>query len=410
VIGRSRQLAQAVEAARAHPRASLVASVAAAVAARIADERVRHAPAAEIDAAASAHGLARDEAGSDFGNVLAILERGAEDRAERAIVSAFVAAGVVASIGGKPESNGDVRAWAARLSYLGAHAGFDALTALPDGLEPSTLRGLFRALAEHARAIDAGRSTADRAELLIAAAALAEAAEIYGGDLEIAQTASRLAADVGDVVAARMLTSNAADAPSTVVASSLPTSGTVHGKLAPAPRGAWLTLLQAATGWMLLRSAAIVVADHALGLRRQARVDLHARGLEVRANVELIGKPLREVHAVIPTSGLAQIRRDVRFPGLPIYAGLLALIAGAYYGVKWTAWGVASASPKLLGYGLLALLVGVAIDLALTVLLPGLRGRVRLVIVPKQGRSLCVSDVDAPTADRLLLELSKRVG
>src|SRR5258708_7251602 len=79
------QLAHAVAAARSHPHSAKMAEVAADVAAHMADAHARHAAAADIEQIAQKVGLEREGAETEFGNVLAILERGAEDPAERAI-------------------------------------------------------------------------------------------------------------------------------------------------------------------------------------------------------------------------------------------------------------------------------------------------------------------------------------
>ena len=408
---RPSQLAQAVAAARAHPHAAQIAEVAAEVAARVADGHLRHASAADIEQIAQRVGLAPENAQSEFGNVLAILERGAEDPAERAIVAAFVAAGVVWLLEAFADSyrhDSPTKKWAERLCYLAAHAGFDPISALPDNVDPSLLRALFRAIAEHARQIDAGKvPRADRAELLVAAAALADAVEMMGSGDELAQVVSRLGADLGDQTAARIIVAHAADAPSTVVASA-PSSATLKGTLAPLPRGTFLTFVFAFSGWLIVRSLSLLVARYVLSLKRDARVELTQKGLEVDAKVGLLGRQLRDFSALYPASGLASVTREVRFPSLHVYVGLAALLIGTYAGVTFLAWGVPGGSPRLILYGVGALLLGVVLDLVITSIVPGARGRCRLVIVPKRGRRVCVGDVDVEAADRLLADLARR--
>ncbi len=407
VSTRPSQLAQAVGAARSHAHAAKIAQVAADVAARLADGRQRHAAAADIDQIAQGVGLERGDAQTDYGNVLSILERGAEDSAERAIVSAFVAAGVVRAI----EKDGALaKKWSERLAWLGAHAGFDPLAALPDGADTGTLRALHRSVAELARQIDLGKVPENgRAELLVATAALGDAVASPDVDAETAQVVSRLAADLSDPVAARLITARSADAPATLVQTG-PSGTALHGRLAPVPRSPILTVIFALSGFLLLRSVALVIADKILGLQRDARLEVTPSGLEVRAKIALLGRELRDVHELYPSDGLSIVSRDVRYPSLPLYAGLLALLVGTYAGVSFLSWGVQSASPPLLGYGLLALILGVVLDLLLTSVLPGSRGECRVVITPKQGRRICVGRLDLQGADRLLADLSKRVG
>ena len=404
---RPSQLAQAVAAARVHPHAAKIAEVAAEVAARMADARARHATAADIEQIAQKVPLDRADAESEFGNVLAILERGAEDSAERAIVAAFVAAGVMRELEKVPGEAAE-RRWADRLCFLAAHAGFDPLAACPDGVLPTVLRPLYRAIAEHARHIDAGKvPSADRAELLVAAASLADAVELLGAADELASVVSRLAADMTDATAARIITARAADAPATVVQSS-PAGAFIRGHLAPLPRGTALTFLYAITGWLILRSLFLLIARYVLSLKRDAKIGLTQQGIEVDAKVAILGRELRDLSAHYPANGLASITRETRFPSLHVYVGLAALLCGTYAGVTALAWGVPSSSPRLIGYGILALLGGVVLDLLITSIVPGGRGRCRIVIVPKRGRRLCVAGVDAHAADRLLADFARK--
>ncbi|MFI5302298.1 MAG: hypothetical protein ACHREM_29755 [Polyangiales bacterium] len=161
---------------------------------------------------------------------------------------------------------------------------------------------------------------------------------------------------------------------------------------------------------MLLRGIFTLVATTALGLQRPARIDLTPSGVEVKGRVELLGRVIRDISALHPIAGIASIRRDVRFPSLHLYAAIAALVGGAFSGVAMLAWGTTAQSPRLIAFGLAAILAGILIDLALVVLVPATRGRARVVLVPRRGATLCIADVDIAAADRLLNDLARRVG
>jgi len=141
---------------------------------------------------------------------------------------------------------------------------------------------------------------------------------------------------------------------------------------------------------------------------RDARIELNASGVEVRAKTELLGRELSNVHSVFPLSGLAVVRRDVRFPSLHVYVGLVALLVGTYLGVQFLSWGALGGSIRLLSYGFLLLAVGVVVDLLLVAIVPGSRGKVRVVVVPKRGATFCIGGLETQGADRLLAEIAKR--
>jgi hypothetical protein len=102
-----------------------------------------------------------------------------------------------------------------------------------------------------------------------------------------------------------------------------------------------------------------------------------------------------------------RVTREIRYPGLPMYAGLGALALGSYIGVGLFVDGARASSPSMLGTGLLIAMLGLGIDFALSSLIPGARGRSRLLIVPRRGPILCLASIDVAAADRILGKLAK---
>ena len=112
---------------------------------------------------------------------------------------------------------------------------------------------------------------------------------------------------------------------------------------------------------------------------------------------------------VFVTTALSLIRatREVRFPRVTLYAGLLALALGSFFGVWLFVDGARAASPSMLGQGLLLVAVGIALEVAMTALVPGGRGRCRLVLVPRRGATVCVGGLDVDAADRTIARLRR---
>jgi hypothetical protein len=182
---------------------------------------------------------------------------------------------------------------------------------------------------------------------------------------------------------------------------------TLQGDLAAFPRGPLLTAVLAMTGLLLVMELGRLVGRYVLAVRRTAEVRVTAAGLEVRTRTVMLGKTLLESATVIPREGLVRVTREIRYPGLPMYAGLGALALGSYIGVGLFVDGARAQSPSMLGTGLLIALLGLGIDFALSSLIPGARGRSRLLIVPRRGSTLCLASVDVAVADRLLGRLAK---
>jgi hypothetical protein len=186
--------------------------------------------------------------------------------------------------------------------------------------------------------------------------------------------------------------------------SDAPLVSELKGELTAPPRGAVVTALVALSGLALLLSGARLVGRLALGYRRPAQLRLSDRGLEISARSELLGRVLSESETLIPLSNLSSIAREVRFARLGLYAGLLALVAGTYIGVGLLVDGVRvpGGSPSLLGLGLAAIALGIALDYVLAVVVGATRKKCRVVVVPVHGRPLCVEGLDPATTDAVL--------
>ncbi len=101
--------------------------------------------------------------------------------------------------------------------------------------------------------------------------------------------------------------------------------------MAPA-RSPWLTVVMAVTLVLFVVSGVRLFARYALLYRRPATLRLGPQGLELTSQTLLLGKVLRNRSLRIPMSGLGSLTREVRYSGAALYAGLLALAVGTYYG------------------------------------------------------------------------------
>ena len=110
---------------------------------------------------------------------------------------------------------------------------------------------------------------------------------------------------------------------------------------------------------------------------------------------------------VIPVESLLHASREVRYPRLGLYAGLFALALGSYFGVSQLVDGVRTGSPELIGIAALLLAAGVGLDYLLENAGSGLRGKCRVVLVPRKGPAVALGEVDAAAADAALARLKR---
>lgn len=374
------------------PEGAALARTAREVGRRASHGRVRDLPTAAADLLA-AEGLVSGKLSTSAGDPVLALERGNPSRGERALLGAMLAKGVADA----PPSGVDAEDRAtAELLWLAAHTPMDAFPAL-DAAAGDRALGLWGALTDLVRRIDAGREPGfDRADALVGALSLRHASSP-----DVRRAAEKLADEVDDAAVKEALSGG----PGGVA---VPAGPPVVGEVEPAPRGPVATALLALSGVMLVVSGARLVAKLALGRKETAELTIGGDGVRIKTRAELLGRTVRESEHVLPPGSLARATRDVRFPRLALYGGLFALALGSWLGVSLFVDGARAASPSLLGQGLLLVAVGVAIELALTSLWPGARGKCRVVLVPKKGGALCIGGLDVDAAERALSALRAR--
>jgi len=341
-------------------------------------------------------GLTAADMETPAGHVGGALEAGASAKPEsRTLLGALLARGVALS---PPEGLAAETHVAEALVWLGAYGGADALPYL-DSTWSSRTEGFWRAVGDViTRADDGALPVIGRAGALVAAAGLAQSLAPTAAPL-----ARSIAARVKDPAVRGLLSSLSTPGGSGPTLSGESTS--LVGEVAPGPHGPVAFTLLAITGLLFLARAGRLAGRLIVRYRAPAELRIEDSGVTVKTRTELLGRTLRERETHIPKGGLLLVRREVRYPRIPLYAGLFALALGSYLGVSVFVDGVRAGSPDLLGLGALLFAVGVALDFALTHLLPATRGRCRILVVPRDGRPVALTNLDPALADAALRKL-----
>jgi hypothetical protein len=382
---------RAYEALAEHPRLADLAAITRTVMDEVARDRSASGRVARVAHLAAERELRREEAETPFGNALDAVERDPEDDAQRALVHALSAHAVASNVPTGREAEDRI---AVDLLWLATRTPFDA-TGLLDRALGDRAATLWDAIAEQVRRVDGGAQAAlGRGEAFVGGAALAASTAPAAMKL-----AASLATDVHDKQLAYVMQACVGPAGE---------SG-VDGELAWRPRNAFVGWLLAATGIVFLKRALRWIARLVLAYKRPARVSLSGDGgIRVRWHTELLGRTLREVDVIVPRAALVRATRDVRYPALALYVGLFALAVGSYVGISALFDGIYASSPSLLATGIAVVGIGIATDFVFSSLIPGRRGRCRIVFVPRKGPALCIGAVDISLADELLGRLSRR--
>ncbi len=337
---------------------------------------------ARVDAAAESHKVQRSEADTPFGNVLSVLARGPEDAAERSLARALAAHAFAT------EDLGNVDSVASDLLWLSANTPFDATLLLPRAFG-DRLSDILVAIADRAKRLD-DRGAHGRAEALAACACLASLPEA-------SVHARKLISDLRDPSLVRLL--------SVHNQASVAGAELLQGELRSAPRGTVLTAVLGLTGILALRHAVSLLLRLALGLRRPCEVTFSQASIQIKSRLVVLGRTVREDEHVILRSALVRAAREVRYPRVGLYAGLAALALGTWCGVSLFVDGARAASPSLLLWGVLLVLVGVGVEFVLSSLWPNHKGECQLAFTPKAGSMLYVTGVDRELADKALSRL-----
>lgn len=316
-------------------------------------------------------------------DVGAVLAHGPATRRDAEVVGALLLLGLDGELRGAEVPV----ALAADLVRLSAEGPFDPLGAI-DLVFGSASGAAWRAVARVAEATDGDGASPATASVALAALASSKL-----------PSARSLAAEIGARHRSPVVRRAAAIG--------LGPSG-VAGEFGRGPRSTLATVLLGVSGWLLLSAAARVLARLTLGLRRPAELTVNARGLELNQKTLLLGKVLRERRTLFTRDGVARVTREVRFARAALYAGLIALALGTYVGMGLFLDGVRvpGTSSSLIGLGLLAIALGLALDYGLTSLSDLSRGRCRVLLVPVRGRSFALSGLAPADADALLRRLA----
>lgn len=334
---------------------------------------------------------ARDAADTRLGNVLDVLEQGAGSAEQRALLGALLALGVGRQLPGAPELELEL---AQGLVWLAAHTPVNALAALDAALGEKA-DALWHAVARIAEDPTAAADDFDVAESLVAATALGASSS------EQARAAAQSLAERTDDPMLRIVLGGGAHGQA---------DERLSGELSPAPHGPVATTLLAVTGILFVLGLARLIGRFALAYRRPARLVVSARGLELAHRTEMLGRVLRDRETLVPIANLARVTREVRFARLGLYAGLLALVLGSYFGMGLFVDGlrVPGGSFPLLGLAVLVIVLGLIVDFGLSSVADSARGRCRVVVVPRKGRKLCIGELDPTRADAMLAGVAAR--
>lgn len=319
-----------------------------------------------------------------------ILRRGPASDGERDLLARLLAVAVIRDWTADPLA---VARLVRSVAWLAVKAQIDASPWLDEALGPDERAEFWSALGEHAIAL---ANTNDDAKRLEATGAAWQVSR--GRSPEARRVASATAALCKDEWLRSLLS---AGAPAPVLI----------GELGPTPRGGFATFVMAVTLVLFLSRFIAVVGRYVFAYRRPARVWLGAEGIEIEQRTDFLGRSIKERRCVIPVASLSRITRETRYQNLGLYAGLASLVIGTFVGSGLLVDGVRvpGGSGTLILLGLAFCLIGIGLDLGLSLIDTRRANQCRLIVRPSRGRALCITRVDTELADVLLADVKRQL-
>jgi hypothetical protein len=326
------------------------------------------------------------EAETPFGNILGILDRGAQTPIEWSTMAAALALAVARQWPTSEDVDGPAsgeRDLLAQVAWLAAHTGCNAWAFL--SLDETVGDGPLWLHVD--RCLD-GFSVAEQLALAVG---LMEA----GSDPALRLKANWLDRTGNPALVSLLETSS--------------TSPWLAARMRPAPRSGLVWVVQAVTGYLLLKAVYRLFARYVLWSRREAKLRVSPRGLEVLSRQHLLGHPFKEQRHLIPLSELREVRRETRYRGLLLYVGLACLLVGSFLGTGLLLDGlrVPGTSPSLLTVGLGLLVVGVGIDFWLSRWSTVVQGRGTLHVQRQKGRGYLFYELEQGAPEELMERLTR---
>ncbi len=150
---------------------------------------------------------------------------------------------------------------------------------------------------------------------------------------------------------------------------------TIEGDLVRSSRKKAVRFFLAVTGILFLRALLLFFSGYILGFRRRGKLTREGSTLRLQEERFMLGRKIGTRETVVPLRAILWIRRDERVGLLYVLSAALGLIAGMLVGfVFFVEWSITLLGIYLIiGFG--CILGGIAVDIAVSFLLPHVRKR-----------------------------------
>jgi hypothetical protein len=340
---------------KSHPKGERLAALCFDILSRQAEGRALYSGRKLMRARASTHRVTRAEAETTFGNLLTMLERGPERTLEWQLIAGFAVRGLEDRLNevDAAEKREVVERFARHTDWLELSTPYGLYAFVPVLLSEANQDALIEALEGAVlSAPEESQLPAFRARATLRIHVLASL-ERPTARVALARVLETVPDPFVQVLSKHAL--GAAPAPET-------DGFELKGAWGRVPRLSFLRVLQYFTGFTLVVGLGRFVA-FGLGLERNARVRLEESAVHVRRETFLFGRLLRTSDASYALKDLNCATREVSMPLFQVLFGALSLAVCSVLALVWMSDGIARGDGGLLRSAVLALCVGMGLDL-----------------------------------------------
>jgi len=388
--------------ARAHGAASRLAALCFEVLSQGAESRTLVTSRRALRLRAAAHRLSRSDGDTMFGNVLHVLEHGAESPAEWAMIAAFAVRGLELKLedGSASERRELIERFARHADWLELATPYAPYRFVDPLLSEASQLGLIEALETGLLAPADGPSVpAFRARAMLRIQLLSgfkqkEARVVIARAAESSPDAA--------VAAAARHALGAEPAPTTE-------GFELRGVVGRVPRLSVFRVVQYVTGITLILALARA-ASFGLGLERNAWVRLETNAVHVYRETQLFGRMVRASDASYALNDIECATREVSMPAFQVLFGALSLGTGVVLAMLWSRDALARDDASLLTSAALALVAGAGLDLLFAGWGRLRKDRAGFEMFVDNERVVALRKVDPERAQRLVEQIARRRG
>jgi hypothetical protein len=392
--------ARALDEVKSHAQGARLGALCFDVLSRQAEGKALYSGRKLMRARASTHRVSRSSADTVFGNLLAILERGPERANEWLLIGGFAVRGLEDKLNESAAGErSEVSARFARhADWLELSTPYALYAFVPRLLSEANQDALVEALEAVVLApVESAQLPAYRARAMLRMHVLASI-ERPAARIALARVVEMVQDDLVQAVAQRVL--GAGPTP-------IPEGFELKGVWGRVPRLSLGRVLSYFTGLPLLVGLSRVIA-FGLGLENSARVRLEQEAVYVRRETFLFGRLLRMSDATYALRDLECATREVSMPLFQVLFGAASLAVGSVLAIVWLSNALARGDRTLLGSAIVALCVGVGLDLLLAGWGRMGHDRAGFEMFVDGQRVAALRRVDSQRAQRLVEQIARR--